>query len=81
MGALPPIAQGIVSQIKAFEQQGILAAISGQYEDALVAMVMNPLVASERIGKVLLDEMLIANKKHLPQFKKAIEKLEHETNH
>lgn len=81
MGALPPIAQGIVSQIKAFEQQGIQAAISGQYEDALVAMVMNPLVASERIGKVLLDEMLLANKKHLPQFKKAIEKLEHETNH
>ena len=81
MGALPPIAQGIVSQIKAFEQQGILAAISGKYEDALVAMVMNPLVASEKIGQALLNEMLLANKKHLPQFKEAIEKLEHETHH
>jgi len=81
MGALPPIAQGIVSQIKAFEQQGILAAISGKYEDALVAMVMNPLVASEKIGQALLNEMLLANKKHLPQFKEVIEKLEHETDH
>lgn len=81
MGALPPIAQGIVSQIKAFEQQGILAAISGKYEDALVAMVMNPLVASEKIGQALLNEMLLANKKHLPQFKEVIEKLEHETHH
>lgn len=81
MGVLPPIAQGIVSQIKAFEQQGILAAISGKYEDALVAMIMNPLVASERLGKAVLDEMLIANKRYLPQFKAAIKVLENETNH
>lgn len=81
MGKLPPIAQGIVSQIKAFEQQGIQAAVSGSYEDALVAMVMNPLVASEKLGKALLNEMLIANKKHLPQFKDVIERLENETHH
>ena len=81
MGALPPIAQGIVSQIKAFEQQGILAAVSGKYEDALVAMVMNPLVASEHLGKIVLDEMLLANKRYLPQFKAAIEELENETHH
>lgn len=81
MGVLPPVAQGIVSQIKAFEQQGIKAAVSGRYEDAIVAMVMNPLVSSEKLAKTLLNEMLIANKKHLPQFKQIIENLENETNH
>ncbi|MBS3987215.1 MAG: 6-phospho-beta-glucosidase [Erysipelothrix sp.] len=80
MGKLPPIAQGIVSQIKAFEQQAIKAALSGTYEDALVAMVINPLVASEKIGRILLNEMLIANKKFLPQFKDAIEGIENETH-
>lgn len=81
VGALPPAAQGIVSQIKAFEQLTIKAALSGRYEDAFVALAINPLMQSEKLTKLVLDEMLIANKDNLPQFKQAIEKLEHENHH
>jgi 6-phospho-beta-glucosidase len=31
-------------------------------------MTINPLVASDATGKKILDEMLEAHKKHLPQF-------------
>lgn len=81
VGALPPAAQGIVSQIKAFEQLTIKAALSGKYEDALVALTINPLVQSEKLAKQVLDEMLLANKQHLPQFKDVIERLENENHH
>lgn len=81
VGPLPPAAQGIVAQIKAFEQLTIKAALSGKYEDAFVALAINPLMQSEKLTKVVLDEMLIANKKHLPQFKEVIERLENEAHH
>lgn len=79
-GPLPPAAQGIVSQIKAFEQCTIKAALSGKYEDAFVALAINPLMQSERLTKKVLDEMLVANKKHLPQFAEAIKVIENESN-
>lgn len=81
VGPLPPAAQGIVAQIKAFEQLTIKAALSGKYEDAFVALAINPLMQSEKLTKVVLDEMLVANKKHLPQFKEVIERLENEAHH
>jgi len=73
---LPAAAEGIIQQIKAFEKQAAKAAISGKYEDALVAMVINPLVQSEKLGKLILDEMLVAHKAHLPQFKAVIDDIE-----
>ena len=76
MGRLPIAAEGIVQQIKAFELLAARAALSGDYNDALVAMVTNPLVQSEVLGRKVLDELLIAHKRHLPQFKAVIQKLE-----
>jgi len=76
MGRLPIAAEGIVQQIKAFELLVAKAAISGDYNDALVAMITNPLVQSEVLGRKVLDELLIAHKRHLPQFKAVIQKLE-----
>ena len=43
-------------------------AVSGNYDDALVTMTINPLVQSEMIAKKILDEMLEAHKQYLPQF-------------
>jgi len=43
-------------------------AVSGNYDDALVAMAINPLVQSEITARQILDEMLEAHKKYLPQF-------------
>lgn len=68
VGELPVAVQGLVTQIKSFERVAIEAAISGNYDKALLAMTINPLVPSDRIAKLILDEMLEAHKEYLPQF-------------
>lgn len=68
VGALPTQVVGLIQQLKAFEILTTNVAISGNYNDALVAMSINPLVQSEITAKTILDEMLEAHKKYLPQF-------------
>ncbi|MDQ0857775.1 6-phospho-beta-glucosidase [Bacillus sp. V2I10] len=68
IGDLPVAVRGLVQQIKSFERVAAEAAITGNYSTALLAMTINPLVASDTTGKKILDEMLEAHKKHLPQF-------------
>lgn len=69
MGELPVQVNGLVQQIKSFERITIDAAVSGDYNTALLALTINPLIASDTAAKLLLDEMLEANKDYLPQFK------------
>lgn len=69
MGKLPVAINGLVQQIKSFEQMVVEAAVTGDYNTALVAMTINPLIASDTMAKILLDEMLEAHKEYLPQFK------------
>ncbi|GAA3320815.1 hypothetical protein GCM10020331_033350 [Ectobacillus funiculus] len=47
---------------------GAEAAVTGNYDTALLAMTINPLVPSDKVGKAILDEMLEAHKEHLPNF-------------
>jgi len=68
MGELPVAVQGLVQQIKSFERVAAEAAVTGNYDTALLAMTINPLVPSDKIGKVILDEMLEAHKRYLPKF-------------
>jgi 6-phospho-beta-glucosidase len=68
IGDLPIPVQGLVQQIKSFERMAIDAAITGDYHTALLAMTINPLVASDTIAKQILDEMLEAHKEFLTQF-------------
>ena len=68
VGALPIQVVGLIQQLKAFEILTTNVAVSGNYNDALVAMSINPLVQSEITAKKILDEMLEAHKKYLPQF-------------
>jgi len=68
IGDLPVAVRGLVQQIKSFERVAAEAAVTGNYDTALLAMTINPLVPSDKIGKQILDEMLEAHKKHLPQF-------------
>ena len=70
VGELPIQCVGLVQQLKAFEILTTNVALSGNYNDALVAMSINPLVQSEITAKKILDEMLEAHKKYLPQFYK-----------
>ncbi|PGY13066.1 6-phospho-beta-glucosidase [Bacillus sp. AFS031507] len=68
VGDLPIQVRGLIQQMKSFERVAIEAAISGDYAMALLAMTINPLVPSDRVAKVILDEMLEAHKEYLPQF-------------
>lgn len=67
-GPLPSVMNGIVQAMKAYEQVACEAAVSGDYNQALVAMTINPLVASDNQAKALLDELLAVHQPFLPQF-------------
>lgn len=72
MGDLPVPVRGLVQQIKSFERVAVEAAVSGDYDKAVLALAINPLVASDKIAKKIVDEMLVAHQEHLPQFFKKI---------
>ncbi|OCA97038.1 6-phospho-beta-glucosidase [Clostridium beijerinckii] len=68
MGKLPVSVNGLVQTIKSFERLVVEAAVEGDYHKALLALTINPLIPSEKMAKVLLDELLEAHKDYLPQF-------------
>ena len=68
VGRLPQQIKADILMMKAFEEQVIKASISGDYRDAYLAFVMNPLIKDEKKAKVILDELLNAHKQYLPQF-------------
>lgn len=77
-GKLNAAARGYLQLMKAMEELTIEAAVTGDYGAALQAFTINPLVPGGTIAKELLDEMLIAHKDYLPQFKEAIQKINKE---
>jgi len=68
IGDLPVAARGLVQQIKSFERIAAEAAVTGDYNQAVLALTINPLTPSDVIAKQIVDEMLEAHKEHLPQF-------------
>lgn len=65
---VPEQAKGLIHAVKTYERLTIEAAITGNRDIALQAMVANPLVPSVGVAKKLLDEMLEKNKPYLPRF-------------
>ena len=68
VGHLPSGAAGIVHEMKAFEQVGCKAAVTGDYGTTLKALTLNPLVHSDVDARTLLNDLLKANEQYLPQF-------------
>ncbi len=68
MGPLPETIRALCQQAKAWESWTARAGVSGDRQEALVAMLTNPLVPSFEVAKGLVDEMLEANREYLPQF-------------
>lgn len=68
VGEMPSAVNGLMQQVKSFEIAGSAAAVSGEYKKALMALMINPLVASQETAKAVLDELLEAHKEYLPQF-------------
>ena len=67
-GELPIQIRGLIQQVKYYEILTIQAAVEGNYEKALLALLNNPLVGDLNTAKKLLDKILKENKKFLPQF-------------
>ncbi|MCP3740045.1 6-phospho-beta-glucosidase [Rossellomorea sp. BNER] len=72
VGELPVAINGLIQQIKSFERIAAEAAVTGSYDMALLAMTINPLITSDIKAKQLLNDMLEAHKKYLPQFKERL---------
>lgn len=68
IGKLPVAVNGLIQTIKSFEKLVVDAAVEGDYNKALLALTINPLIPSEKMAKILLDELLEAHKQYLPQF-------------
>lgn len=68
VGELPVAMNGLIQQIKSFERIAAEAAVTGDYNLAVLALTINPLVASDTLAKKIVDEMMEAHKEHLPQF-------------
>lgn len=68
VGNLPVAVQGLVEQIKSFERTAVDAAVTGDYNKAILALTINPLIPSDVIAKKIADKMFEAHKKYLPQF-------------
>jgi 6-phospho-beta-glucosidase len=67
-GPLPLRVRGLVQQVKAFEQLTVEAAVTGDRETALWALVNHPLVRSYRAATQLVDALVEAHREHLPAF-------------
>ena len=65
---LEPDIRGLVQHAKAYEQLATMAAISGDRQVALRALLANPLVIGYDMAAPLLDALLEANRHHLPRF-------------
>lgn len=68
VGDIPVAARGLVQQIKSFERIAAEAAVTGDYDKAVLALTINPLTPSDTVAKQIVDEMMEAHKEHLPQF-------------
>lgn len=68
IGRTPLKIRGLLQNVKAYEQLTIEAAVKGDYDCALQALTIHPLVDSATVAKRILDDILAENKAYLPQF-------------
>lgn len=74
-GKLPAAEKGWLQMMKAMEECTIQAALTGDYGLAFEAFILNPLVENNENTQRVLDEMLVAHAKYLPQFQDKIAEL------
>ncbi|MBU5483256.1 6-phospho-beta-glucosidase [Clostridium sp. MSJ-11] len=75
VGKLSPKIYGLINAVKAYEELAAEAGVKGDYNLALQALAVHPLVPSVTVAKKLLNDILIDNSEYLPQFKSKIEEL------
>lgn len=65
---LPVEISGLIQQVKSYEILAVEAAVKGDINKGLMALVANPLIPSVDTAKSLLKDLLEINKDYLPQF-------------
>ncbi|MCG0275945.1 MAG: 6-phospho-beta-glucosidase [Thermosediminibacteraceae bacterium] len=71
VGRVPARIRGLMQVVKAYEELTIEAGVYGDYNAALQALTIHPLVPSAEVAKKILDDILNENKEYLPQFFKS----------
>ena len=74
VGNPPEAVLGLIRRLQSFQMLTEEAAVTGDYDKALLAMTMNPLVPGDYTARLLLDELLEAHRKYLPAFSAYFEK-------
>ncbi len=67
-GSMPRKIEGLVLSIKEYERLTVEAAVTGNRERAVEALIAYPLVPSYRVAKQLVDEYLKELSPWLPEF-------------
>jgi 6-phospho-beta-glucosidase len=67
---MPLAIRGLTQAVKAYEELAILAAVEGDEQAALQALLAHPLVPSFAAAQGLLASILEANSAYLPQFRR-----------
>ncbi len=68
-GYLPQQVRGLVQQVKAYEILTIEAAVEGDRQKALMALINNPLVHDLDTAQKLLTDILASHREHLGNFR------------
>ena len=63
---------GLIYTIKGFEIAASKAALSGEMNDVLLALNLNPLIHSDKDAEKLAREMILANQQWLPRFARTV---------
>ncbi len=80
-GKFGPAERGWLQVMKAMEECVIEAAVTGDYGMALQAFIINPMIVSGATCQTILDELLVAHEKYLPQFAGKIKELKEKGVH
>lgn len=68
VGELPPAISGTIQMTKSFERMVAEAAVTGNGDVAVAALVANKLCDSDAVANEVFDELCEAHKDYLPQF-------------
>lgn len=74
-GALPAGERGLLQVMKAMEQCVEEAAVTGNVGALLEAFMLNPLIPAGDTARQVINELLVAHERYLPQFAPVIEQL------
>lgn len=61
--------KGLVEVVKSYELLTVESAVFGDYNKGVLGLSTNPLVPSFTVAKKIFDDIILANKYYLPQFK------------